>query len=56
MAETDVLSRDNRSSTDSNELKDTGCIEMESDRADLNMSPMPPLLRPMRGTSGRGSH
>ena len=49
MAETDVLSRDNRSSTDSNELKDRGCIEMESDIADVNMTPMPPPLRPMRG-------
>ena len=46
ITETDVLSFDNRSSTDSNELNG---MEMESDSADLNMIAMPPPLRPMRG-------
>ena len=49
ITETDVLSFDNRSSTDSNELNGRGCMEMESDSADLNMIAMPPPLRPMRG-------
>ena len=49
ITDTDVLSFDNRSSTDSNELKGRGCMEMESDSADLNMIAMPPPLRPMRG-------
>ena len=47
ITETDVLSWDNRSSTDSNGLNGRGCLEMESDRAD--MVAMPPPLRPMRG-------
>ena len=49
ITETDVLSFDNRSSTDSNELNGRGSMEMESDSADLNMIAMPPPLRPMRG-------
>ena len=36
-----MLSFDNRSSTDSNELNGRGCMEMESDSADLNMIATP---------------